>query len=88
MNCCDVVSNQFQVFDMMHVVLLVIQDLSQFKNKHEPVAISVAVDDSRMRKESWTLFSKSGLGAIHLYLPMHMGPELEPDFYVCFGDLC
>ena len=46
MNCCDVVSNPFQVFDMMHVVLLVIQDLSQFKNKHEPVAISVAVDDS------------------------------------------
>ena len=66
-------SNQFRVFDVMRFALLVKQGTSPIKNKQtknkqpQPVAVSETTDDSCMWKESRTYFSKSGLGAVHLF---------------------
>ena len=55
----------------MRFALLIKQGTSPIKKKkrrHKPVAVSETTDDSCMWKESRTYFSKSGLGAVRLFL--------------------
>ena len=54
LNCCHAVSNQLRIYGIICVALLVTRGLSRCKIKHQPIAISEAVDDSHMQTDSGT----------------------------------
>ena len=70
-------------FPFFHVTHCVIgkTDLSQSKNKHKPIAISVAVEG----RAGFMASSKLGLGAVRLwlYMLMRMGPDHVSTFQTC-----